>query len=71
MKKRQWRIGWRPIDKASAVPVWLGRTPFDCFDDADRVASELNKSDPLHHYCVDLVPEDTANAGGAEEKVKA
>ena len=70
MSTRQWRIGWKPIDKASAEPKWLGKMPFDCFDDASRVAGELNKSDPLNHYCVDLIPEGTAKNGDAGEKPK-
>ena len=57
MKLRQWRIGWRPIDKASANPHWSG-VIFESFTQASRAADALNKSDPECHYFPDLIPEE-------------
>lgn len=53
---KQWRIGWKPIDKATAKPEWSS-VIFDCFTDASGAAASLNKTDPLHHYFPDLMPE--------------
>jgi hypothetical protein len=56
MVNKQWRVGWKPIDKATAEPKWSGII-FDCFSDASHAASALNSSDPEHHYFPDLMPE--------------
>lgn len=54
--KKQWRVGWKPIDKATANPEWSG-VIFDSFSDASHVAKSLNSTDPLNHYFPDLIPE--------------
>lgn len=54
--KKQWRVGWKPIDKATATPSWSGII-FDSFLEADHVAKSLNTSDPKNHYFPDLIPE--------------
>lgn len=56
MANKQWRVGWKPIDKATANPIWSG-VIFDSFGDASRVATSLNRSDPENHYFPDLMPE--------------
>ncbi len=53
--KKQWRVGWKPIDKATAKPQWSG-VIFDSFLEADHVAKSLNSSDPENHYFPDLLP---------------
>ncbi len=54
--EKQWRVGWRPIDSATAEPQWSG-VIFDSFGEASRAADSLKKSDPNNHYFPDLVPE--------------
>jgi hypothetical protein len=54
--KKQWRVGWKPIDKATASPQWSG-VIFDSFMEASRAADALNKSDPESHYFPDVMPE--------------
>jgi hypothetical protein len=54
--KKQWRVGWKPMDKATATPNWSGII-FDSFAEASGAASVLNKSDPGSHYFPDLIPE--------------
>lgn len=54
--QRPWRVGWKPIDQASAEPKWSGII-FDDFAQASGVAKALNASDPENHYFPDLIPE--------------
>ena len=51
-----WRVGWKPIDKATANPEWSG-VIFDSFTEASNAAASLNKSDLANHYFPDLMPE--------------
>jgi hypothetical protein len=54
--KKQWRVGWKPIDRATANPQWSG-VIFDSFLEASSAAASLNKSDLGNHYFPDLMPE--------------
>jgi hypothetical protein len=57
MKSKLWRVGWKPIGKASANPQWSG-VIFDNFTDASHVAASLNRTDWENHYFPDMVPDE-------------
>lgn len=53
---KPWRVGYKPIDKATAKPIWSGLI-FENFTEASRAAQALNSSDLSNHYFPDLLPE--------------
>lgn len=53
---KQWRVGWKPIDKATATPSWSG-VILSSFSEARNLAAGMNKADPSNHYFPDLMPE--------------
>ena len=53
--KREWRVGWKHLDKAKEDPHWM---PFhyESHEEAARVAAGLNVSEPMCNFFVSLVP---------------
>lgn len=53
--KREWRIGWRHLDKATEEPHWFN-IRYESHEEAAKVAAGLNSSDPMCNHFVSLDP---------------